>query len=194
MRSPLKRVLASVIAMGGLAVSGAAFAFPHGGDIASGAKREPTVLGGTSVVCSGPLNHLIGTDINGTSVNWLTGAIVDADPASGYDINLYNSSGLRMWWNDAPAISAGVASTTSSANYTVLGVGAIIGPASTWSRTNGAMTAFQAGVNGYLGFRFNCSGSTCYGYAHLTTTSPAGFPAAVVEYWYDQSGADITIP
>jgi hypothetical protein len=164
------------------------------GNNGADASATLTVVGAGGVVCSGPINHLIGTDINGTSVNWASGAIVDADPASGYDINLYNSSGLRMWWNDAPAISAGVAASTSSANYTVLTTGAVIGPASTWSRTNGAMTAFQAGTDGYLGFRFNCAGSTCYGYAHLTTTGTTGFPATLVDYCYDSGGAAITIP
>jgi len=166
----------------------------NAGNNAADASATLTVTGAGGVVCSAPLNHLIGTDINGTSVNWASGAIVDADPSSGYDINMYNSSGLRMWWSDAPAISAGVAATTSSSNYTVLAAGAVIGPASTWSRTNGAMTAFQAGADGYLGFRFNCSGSTCYGYAHLTTTGTTGFPATLVDYCYDSGGAAITIP
>jgi len=164
------------------------------GNNAAAASATLAVAGAGGVVCSAPLNHAIGTDINGTSVNWASGAIVDADPSSGYDINMYNSSGLRMWWNDAPTISAGVAASTTSSDYTVLTAGAVIGPASTWSRTNGAMTAFQAGANGYLGFRFNCAGDTCYGYAHLTTTAATGFPATLVDYCYDSGGAAITIP
>ena len=33
-----------------------------------------------------------------------------------------------------------------------------------------------------------------YGYIHLTTTSPDGFPAQALDWAYDSSGAAITIP
>jgi hypothetical protein len=33
-----------------------------------------------------------------------------------------------------------------------------------------------------------------YGYIHLTTTSPDGFPAHAVEYAYNRVGDPITIP
>jgi hypothetical protein len=169
----------------------------NAGSNQTSADATLTVTTAGPLVCSGPLNHAIGNDTNGSSINWISGSIVDADPSSGYDINLYNSSGLTMWWNDAPAINAGVAASTSSSNYSVLTNGATIGSSSIWSRTNGAMNAFRAGVNGYLGFRFDCSsigGTTCYGYLHLTTTATTGFPATIADYCYDNSGAAITIP
>jgi len=165
---------------------------------AAAATATLTVTAATPVVCSAPIDHAIANTTNGTSISWISGSIVDSDPSTGYDVNLYGaSSGLSMWWNNAPTANAGVAPTTSSSNYSVLTNGAVIGPASTWSRTNGAMTAFRAGVDGYFGFRFDCSalgGTTCYGYAHLRTTAATGFPATLVDYCYDRTGAAITIP
>src|SRR5690606_22265517 len=78
-------------------------------------------------------------------------------------------------------------------DYTVLQPGASVGPASTWSRTPGAMTSFRAGADGYLGFRYECAAGTCYGYAHFTTTSATGYPATLVDYCHDTSGAGVTI-
>jgi hypothetical protein len=33
-----------------------------------------------------------------------------------------------------------------------------------------------------------------YGYLHVVSTGPAGFPAQVISFAYDNSGAAITIP
>ena len=47
-----------------------------------------------------------------------------------------------------------------------------------------------------MGFSFlNANTATVnYGYAKLTTTGATGYPATLNEYWYDNSGAAITIP
>ncbi len=154
---------------------------------------------GEAIYRSGPINHTVAATSNGTSINWTTRGIVDTDPATGYDFNVYGAS-LTAYWTNAPAINAGVAPTTSSSNYTVLAPGAVIGPSSVFSRANGAMTAWRAGVDGYLGFRFNCSSigispnGTCYGYMHMTTTATTGNPAVIVDYAFDRTGAAITIP
>ncbi|RYD15075.1 MAG: DUF11 domain-containing protein, partial [Lysobacteraceae bacterium] len=166
------------------------------GDSAAPASATLTVNSGGTFVCSAPINHALPATIDGFSINWATGALIDDDPATGYDINLYSSGGLTMWWTNAPPVNAGVAPTTTSADYSVLQAGAVVGPASTWSRTNGAMTSFRAGVDGYLGFRYQCAAGTCYGYAHLTTTAGGanpGFPATLVDYCHDTSGAPVTI-
>ena len=147
------------------------------------------------IVCSGPINHLIATDINGTSINWETGAIVDAGPTSGYDFNPYGIGGnLAFYWGQTTT-GAGVAATANGTDYLVLGPGDTIGAGSIFSRTVGNAPNWRADVDGYLGFRFECStASNCYGYAHLTTTGPTGFPAELVDYCFDKTGADITIP
>ncbi len=172
------------------------------GDNAGAASATLTVTNpANNVVCSAPLNHAVANNTNGTAINWITGSIVDADPATGYDINLYgNATGLTVWWNNSPAISAGVAASTTSSDLSVLAAGAVVGPSSVFSRTNGAMTAWRAGTaTGSMGFRFNCSSlgtspsGTCYGYLRMTTTSASGFPATLNSYCYDRSGAAITV-
>ena len=51
-------------------------------------------------------------------------------------------------------------------------------------------------TDGYLGVAFQNenTGVLNYGYIHMTTSGPDGFPAHVFEYGYDNSGAAITIP
>lgn len=158
------------------------------------------------VYVSGPIGHPVAATIDGTSINWINGAIVDSAPASGYDLNLYLGAsaipnGLAAWWSSAPAINAGVAASPSSSNYTVLGPGAVVGPGSIFSRTNGPMSGWIAGTTGYLGFRFDCSALTtppasgaCYGYLHLSTTTGSGFPATILDYGYNLLGNPVAIP
>lgn len=155
------------------------------------------------VVESGLINHALADSINGTSINWLSGEIVDSDPQSGSDINLYSSGGLAIWWNYAPSLSAGVAVASNSSNLSVLASGAVVGPASVFSRTSGGMSDWRSGATGYLGFRFDCSAlpappanNTCYGWAELQTTagSSGGYPATIVRYAYNRAGNPITIP
>ncbi len=179
----------NTIAAGALQTSEGSNASPASAQLAVTIPQPP-------IVCSAPLNHVVNNTTDGTSINWISGAIINDDPQTGFDMNLYGTS-LSMWWSFAPVISAGVAPSTSSSDYSVLGNNVVIGPASTWSSTNGAMTAWRAGASGFLGFRFDCSsigGSTCYGYLRMTTTAPNGHPATLVNYCYDRTGAAITTP
>lgn len=156
--------------------------------------------GNPNLVCSAPLNHPIATDINGTSINFSTGAIVDAGPTSGYDFNPYGTGGkLAFYWQQS-TVGAGVATSSSTASWTVLHAGDTVGASSIFSRSTGAAPAWDAGVDGYLGVKFDCSSipsapasGVCYGYVHMTSTGPNGFPANIVDYCYDKTGADVTI-
>jgi hypothetical protein len=79
----------------------------------------------------------------------------------------------------------------------VLGSGDSIGPSSTFiQNAQSGSDNWLVGVDGYLGFKFlnEDTGEINFGYAHITSTSPTGFPAVIVDYAYDQSGAEITIP
>ena len=95
--------------------------------------------------------------------------------------------------------NAGVASATVR-SYLVLGPGDTIGPSSTFIRDGwGQSTAFfnyWRGMNGYLGVKFmnEDTGEVNYGYVHMLTTSGTGFPAMIMDYAYDNTGAAITIP
>lgn len=59
-----------------------------------------------------------------------------------------------------------------------------------------ASVPWQAGVDGYLGFRFRnlATHQVNYGYVHIVTTAPLGFPATLLDYAYDTAGHGITIP
>jgi hypothetical protein len=155
-------------------------------------------VGGTgpgNIVDSGQLDRSINADFTGLYINWLTGDTCDADTDIGgssscnafgvYNFNPWNNSGLTFAYAD---VGNCVSSGTSCS---VLASGAVIGPASTFS--GGNSTNFRAS-SGYIGFSFTCPAGTCYGYAQLTTTATSGFPATLNRYWYDNSGAAISIP
>jgi hypothetical protein len=148
--------------------------------------------GGGTIVDSGPVNITINQDFTGLYINWLTGATcTSADPSctpSNYNWNPWASSGnMNFVWEAATD-----ACVVSGASCSVLASGATIGSGSTFG--TGDAILFRAGSNGYIGFKFDNAGTTNYGYAKLTTTSPSGFPATLNEYWYDNSGAAISIP
>lgn len=52
------------------------------------------------------------------------------------------------------------------------------------------------GATGYLGIAFynEETAQLDYGYVHVQAGAAAGFPATVLDYAYDRSGAAITIP
>src|SRR5690606_24850940 len=121
-----------------------------------------------------------------------TGAIIDSGPSSGYDFNPYGTAGrLAFYWQQS-TIGAGVATTPSGTTWRVLQADDQIGASLIFSRSTGVAVNWNEGVDGYLGFTFDCSSipnaptsGVCYGYAHMTTTGPNGFPATLVDYCYD---------
>jgi hypothetical protein len=166
----------------------------------SGACAAPPV--NENIVLSGPIDHAIAIDREGTSVDWITGHIEDSD-VPGAHFNAYdNDAQLAFSWQTGAPDIAGVSSSASTSDFLVLHSGAVVGPASVWSTVhNPGPTQWAADADGYLGFRFNCSSlpeppasGLCYGYVHLRTGAPRGFPATIVDYAYDRSGAAITIP
>ncbi|MFA5590747.1 MAG: S8 family serine peptidase [Lysobacteraceae bacterium] len=157
---------------------------------------------GGDLVCSGPINHSINNSIDGTSVNWITGDIQNADVA-GYHFNPYNNDvQLTFWWNTGAPDVAGVSTGPTSSEFRVLQAGDVVGPTSIWSTTNNpGPTAWAAGADGHLGFRFNCASipdapvsGICYGYAHLLTTAPTGFPATLVDFCWNKTGSAVVVP
>lgn len=154
------------------------------------------------IVVSGPLNHAIANTLEGTSVNWITGDIQDAEVPNTHFNPYFNTLQLTFYWLGGAPDIAGVSSGAATSDFLVLGSGAVVGPASVWSTTNNpGPPAWAAGANGYLGFRFNCASipdppvtGICYGYVHLSTTAPAGFPATILDYAWNKAGNPITIP
>ncbi|MGN6520594.1 MAG: hypothetical protein ACTHK2_14315, partial [Dokdonella sp.] len=154
-----------------------------------------------AVVCSAPINHAIAANLNGTSVNWITGDVQDADIAA-YNFNAWATGGNLAFFWESSTDNAGVSATANGA-YLVLAPGATISSSSLFSRSTSAANAANwrqaANVDGYMGFKFNCSSlgvpapSLCFGYVHMTTTGTTGFPATIVDYCYENTGAAITI-
>jgi hypothetical protein len=77
--------------------------------------------------------------------------------------------------------------------------------ARTFSDSGGAAISeseWLSGTDAYVGVSFDCDGRleypvasvTCYGYLHLRTTAPAGFPAFVIDSAFNGDGGPIIIP
>ncbi|MBO9663312.1 hypothetical protein [Dokdonella sp.] len=106
-----------------------------------------------------------------------------------------------FYWNGAstPGRGGGVADTVFGP-YRVLRSGDTIGPDSVFSEVASGRYSetrrFLEGVDGYLGMRFynEQTRQINYGYIHLRTTSPTGYPARVVGYGFNRAGGPITIP
>ena len=153
--------------------------------------------GGGDVVFSGPVNLDVPNDIGGLYINWVTGQSSGSPPA-GWDFNPYSNgtSVLFYWGGDVSPDNAGVAS--DGVLYSVLGSGETVGPSSTFIQNaqSGTDNWFAGVTGGYLGmqFRNENTGQINYGYVHITTTGPTGFPMTILDYAYDQTGADITVP
>jgi hypothetical protein len=153
--------------------------------------------GNPDIVDSGIINLAVPSTIDGFYINWLTGcsATSASGCTGGTNFNPYNSgSGLAFFWPTTGGTNrAGVMTGT---DFSVLASGATVGPASTWGTTTGGGNLWRAGADAYFGFRFDNAntGEVNYGYAHITSTGATGFPATLVEYWYNSAGDPITIP
>jgi len=150
--------------------------------------------GGGNVVDSGVLNYGINADFTGIYINWLTGCTITSDGGScpeGTFFNAWSADGstMSLFWTGTNVNMC----VSTGGVCDVIHTGGTVGPGSTWSE--GSATNFNAGVDACLGFQFvNANTATVnYGVVRLTTASP-GFPATLVEYWYDNSGAAITAP
>jgi hypothetical protein len=156
-----------------------------------------------TVMCVASANLTVPATSEGLYVNLVTGVSGQTEASvPGFDIDIYaavstNPTGqMRFYWGPAATGGAGVVSSGDS--YLVLGQGAVIGPASSFSRAafTGDTSAWQSGTTAFLGMRFlNESGaSTTYGWIELSTTAPLGFPATILSWCYEDSGAAITTP
>ena len=128
---------------------------------------------------SGPVNLDVPNDISGLYINWVTGDSGGAPP-TGWDFNPYSNgtSVLFYWGGDVGPDNAGVASDGTL--YSVLGSGDTVGSGSTFIQNaqSGTDNWFAGVTGGYLGmqFRNENTGQINYGYVHITTTGPIGFP------------------
>jgi predicted transporter len=141
---------------------------------------------------------------DGIYINFLNGAATTPASNPGWDFNPYliNSVLTFFWPSNAASPSGGVASTATGP-YLSLTPGTTISSASTFSQSAGvggpaATVAFQSAGIHILGFRFlnETTATTNYGYLTISngvTAGAAGFPATILSYSYENSGAAITV-
>jgi len=136
----------------------------------------------------------------GSALDLATGNYHEWNLADVDNINLYDdSTGLQVYWynDELPgSVRNKVGGVASGGKYAVLARGATIGPSSTFNRSISALANWQAGADGYLGIAFYNSQTHVlnYGYIHLVASGPSGFPAQVLDYGFDNTGAAVTIP
>jgi len=136
----------------------------------------------------------------GVYINFLTGASgITPAAVPGWDFGPWGSSStLSFFWNGTPASSSGGVAGTTTGPYLDLAAGATISGASTFSASaaSAQAAAFQSTGTHTLGFRFfnEVTSSVNYGYLTMTTTGPAGFPATVDGWSFENTGASITVP
>lgn len=152
------------------------------------------------------VNAPVEDDQAGSSLDLATGSYHTFSTALLDNINLYDDgTGLQVYWyNDVvpkafSTLVGGVVGTGT--DYAVLQSGSTIGPASTFTNATSALTNFQGGVDGYIGLAFlnEQTNTLNYGYIHVVTSGQTagfnpGFPAQVLDYGFDSSGAAIKIP
>jgi hypothetical protein len=156
--------------------------------------------GGDGGLFTFSVNTPVEDDQAGSALDLATGNYHTWNASDVDNINLYDDgTGLQVYWyNDVlpPSVRSHVGGVVSSGAYSVLQSGATVGPSSTFSNGISAMTNWWGGVDGYIGIEFYNSQTHAlnYGYIHVTTSGPIGFPAEVLEYGFDDTGAAVTIP
>lgn len=155
-----------------------------------------------AVVCGPGSNVSVPENIDGVYYNLVTGVGATSGGANaGWDVNMYLTGGtLFFFWPSSPAGSFGGVADGTGTNYAVLNSGALIDGSSTFLVSSGGGGAgpyvnWLAGSTGnYLGVRFfnETAAAVNYGWIQLDTTAPTGFPATIVSYCYEDSGAGIT--
>lgn len=150
-------------------------------------------------IVTGTIDQLVNADDDGSTLDLVSGLWDVYNPSRVDDVNFYDygDGTLTLYtYGDLITLPIGVVVDAGGAQFAVLQSGTTIGPASMLTRNSNYMINWLDGVDGYLGIAFQNeeTGALNYGYIHLTTTGPLGFPARVLEYAYDKSGAAITIP
>lgn len=151
----------------------------------------------TGTIVTSTINQRVDDSVDGSAFKFVSGSYRNGSLTSD-DVNLYDGGdGLYgYWYGDnvpAPYQVGDVADETGSAR--VLQSGDTIGPDSVVGGS-GMMTNWIGGLDGYVGVVFynETTSQLNYGYLHVVSTAPAGFPAQVLTWAYDNSGAAITIP
>lgn len=131
----------------------------------------------------------------GVYINLETGA-TGGSAFAGWDFNPYlTASGLGFYWGGAGTTASGVATAPAATVYADLAFGTVVGPSSPFTGAiQGANPNFRDSGVSYLGFRFtNGANVVNYGYAAIQTSATNGFPATILGWVFEDSGASITV-
>ena len=155
-----------------------------------------------AAVVDGPVTNVtVPANIDGVYINLVTGASgTAASGVAGWDIDPFQGDGttLRFFWPSTPAASFGAVASGTGGPYLALAPGATVSSTSIFSvvTTAGTVgTPFITTGDNYLGFRFfnEATSAINYGYARIQTGASSGFPATIVCYRYEDTGAPITV-
>ena len=132
----------------------------------------------------------IPNNIDGLYLNVVTGST--AVGGAGWDFNAYNNNaGMTFFSRSADTASAYVGAANAA---TALPLGAVIGPASSFTTNNplgGGVSglAFQTTGDRIVGFRFTAESTNTvhYGYALLRSGPDLGFPAQLLTYAFEST-------
>lgn len=149
------------------------------------------------IVDSGIVDIPIAGDLTGLYINWVSGctntsAGGETCAGASYDFNIWNSP-IDFFYPGGGAPNACV-DNDATGGCDVLTSGDTIGVGSTFLTSDPAADMLLDGTV-LIGFSFmnEDTGEVNYGYARITTAAPNGTPAVLNQYWYDNTGADITI-
>ena len=135
---------------------------------------------------------VIPNTIDGLYLNVITGVTsTSSSPAAGWDFNPYNNgSGLGFFAPDFPSSQGTLASGATA--LALLG-GETIGSGGIYQPGQALGTNFRITGTGFAGLRFQneVTGQLNYGWVRLSTTAGTGFPASILAYAYEDSGAPI---
>ncbi len=142
----------------------------------------------------------------GVYLNFETGATGTASFA-GWDFNPYQRSatpspGIGFYWNQTPASTHGGVSTGvgSSVYLDMAATGGVSGPTSNFTAAiPGTDPQFRTTGIHRLGFKFvNAAAAVNFGYLTIQTTAGtgtgSGFPATILGWVFENSGAAINVP
>ncbi len=160
---------------------------------ALGATAPPSMA---TIVDSGPVSIGIPNTLAGVYVNWVTGTNgVTAAAVPGWDMNPYAiGSGTLLNMFAPNGGSNGVVGVIATTAVTTLPNATTVGSASVYVQGVASGVNFRDTATHYVGIKFMNEGTGLvnYGYAQLQTTAPGGFPATIVRYVYENTGAPIT--
>jgi hypothetical protein len=146
-----------------------------------------------AIVYSGVVNVSVPSNIDGVYMNFVTGA-TSTTGFTGYDFNPYNNNAGLAFFSPGTGQGTVAATSTTGSAAIRLNMGDAIGAAQIFNAGQAVGTAFFTGGLGYVGIRFlnEATGVINYGWALLNVTNGNGFPATVVSYAYENTGATIT--